>query len=94
MRGSELWHPKDEDLPFYHQESFDLYKKTRETLLWVGRRVEEIKLFRYFQQAANRLNSMPMEELVDFCRGILLVLYLGMAEIYLENQEMDHVSEN
>ena len=94
MRGSERWHPKDEDLPFYHQEFFDHYKKTRETLLWVGRRVEEIKLFRYFQEAANRLNSMPDEELLDFCKGTLQVLQLGMAELYSKKPEMNHVSEN
>ena len=94
MRGSERWHPKDEDLPFYHHEFFDLYKQTRETLLWIGRRVEEIKLFRYFQEAANRLNSMSEEELLDFCKGTLLVLHLGISEVLLEKLEMNHVSEN
>lgn len=94
MRGSERWHPKDEDLPFYHAGFFDIYKQTRETLLWIGRRVEEIKLFRYFQDAANRLNSMSGEELLDFCTGTLHVLHYGMIEVYLKKLEMDRVSEN
>ena len=94
MNGNQGWHPKDEDLPFYHAEFFDLYKQTRETLLWIGRRVEEIKLFRYFQDAANRLNSMSKEELLDFCTGTLQVLHLGMSEVYVEKLKMNHVSEN
>jgi hypothetical protein len=84
---------KNEDLPFHHRKFRDLYKKTRETL-WAGRRIEEIKLFRYFQDAANRLNSMSMEELLNFCRGILQVLPLGAADVYLKTQEMHHVSKN
>lgn len=70
-----------------------MYKKTRDTLLWHGRRVEEVKLFQYLREAANRLSSMSAKELSTFCKGILHILCLGGAENFAENKNMIHASE-
>lgn len=37
---------------------------------------------------------MSEDELLDFCKGALQVLHLGMAEVLLEDLQMNHVSEN
>jgi hypothetical protein len=58
-----------------------VFENTVKMFVWLSRRYYEVVLFRNLQDAANRMNSLSINELSDIAIALLDVLSIGLLEI-------------